>query len=281
MKLRKIVLSLVLLLTVFVLPLNSGAASKNLTVHFINVGQGDSALIHTPSGENILIDAGKKGQGTTVVNYLRNQKVSTLDAVIATHPDADHIGGLAQVISSFKVKAVYAPKVSNNTITYKNFLLTVKKKGLTIKPVTSGVTIKVKDKRTSLKFIAPVRAYAKSDTNDWSAVLLVKHYKKTFLFTGDAEKASEYDMLAKKLVPDVDVLKVGHHGSKYSSTSSFLKKARPNYAIISVGKNSYGHPTSEVLSRLKAVHAKVYRTDKSGNIIITSTGTKISIRTVR
>ncbi|MFD2616528.1 ComEC/Rec2 family competence protein [Terrilactibacillus laevilacticus] len=280
MKLQKILISLFLLFSLLVIPQASFAIS-NLTVHFINVGQGDSALIKTPSGENFLIDGGKKSQGSTVINYLKKQKVKTLNAIIATHPDADHIGGLEQVIRYFNVKSVYAPKVSNNTITYKNFLLAVKKKHLTIKTAKTGVTIPIKDKKTSAKFIAPVRSYSKSDTNNWSGVLLLKHNKKSFLFTGDAEKASENDMLSKRLVPDIDVLKVGHHGSKYSSNTNFLKKARPNYAIISVGKNSYGHPTSDVLKRLNSVHAKIYRTDKSHNIIVTSTGTKLSIRTVK
>jgi competence protein ComEC len=121
----------------------------------------------------------------------------------------------------------------------------------------------------------------KSDLNNWSGVLLLKHGKKSFLFTGDAEEEAESDMLAKGLVPKVDVLKVGHHGAKEATTKAFLNKAKPTYAVISVGKNSYGHPTSPVLSRLKAAKAKVYRTDKSGNIIFTSTGSKITVKTVK
>ncbi|MBO0999889.1 MBL fold metallo-hydrolase [Bacillus sp. SD075] len=220
-------------------------------------------------------------KGDEVVAYLKKQKVKTLNAVVSTHPDADHIGGLAYVIQTLNVKTVYAPKVSHTTQAYKDFLMAVKKKKLTIKTAKTGVDISTKAKNSTLKFIAPVKDYAKSDLNNWSAVLLLKHDKKTFLFTGDAEEKSEKDMLAKKLVPSVDVLKVGHHGANTSSSSAFINKAKPKYAVISVGKNGYGHPTSTVVKRLNSVKAKIYRTDKSGNIIFTSTGTKITVKTVK
>ncbi|HWJ76540.1 MAG TPA: ComEC/Rec2 family competence protein [Niallia sp.] len=255
-------------------------AASNVKVHFLNVGQGDSILIQT-GNENILIDGGGKGKGDEVVAYLKKQKVSTLNAIVATHPDADHIGGLTYVIQKLKVKNVYAPKVSHTTKAYKDFLSAVKKKKLTIKTAKQGVEIATKAKDISLKFIAPVKTYNKSDLNNWSAVLLLKHNKKSFLFMGDAEEKSEKDMLAKKVIPDVDVLKVAHHGAKEATTTSFLNKAKPNYAVISVGKNSYGHPTSSVLNRLKKVKSKVYRTDKQGNIIFTSTGTKLTVKTVK
>ena len=254
-------------------------AASNVKVHFINVGQGDSILIQTPN-ENVLIDGGGKGKGDEVVAYLKKQKVKTLNAVVSTHPDADHIGGLAYIIKNTKVKTVYAPKVTHTTAAYKDFLKAVKNKGLKIKTAKNGVKITTKAKNTSLKFIAPIKDY-KNDLNNWSAVLLLKHNKKTFLFTGDAEEKAEKDMLAKKLITKVDVLKVGHHGAKTSTSAAFLKKAKPTYAVFSVGKNSYGHPTSTVINRLKSVKAKTYRTDKSGNIIFTSTGTKLSVKTVK
>jgi len=98
---------------------------------------------------------------------------------------------------------------------------------------------------------------------------------------GDAEEKAEADMLAKKVIPNIDVLKVAHHGAKEATTTSFLNKAKPNYSVISVGKNGYGHPTSSVLNRLKKANSKVYRTDKQGNIIFTSTGTKLTVKTVK
>ena len=273
-----IVLSLILALFTGVTP---SEAASTVKVHIIDVGQGDSILIQT-GNENILIDAGNKGTGDEVVAYLKKQKVKTLNAVVSTHPDADHIGGLDEVIYAFKVNKVYAPKVSHTTVAYKDFLTAVKKKGLKITTATKGVEISTKAKDISLKFIAPVKTYSKSDLNNWSAVLLLTHGSKKFLFTGDAEKEAEADMLAKKLIPKVDVLKVGHHGSKDSTTTALLNKAKPTYAAISVGKsNRYGHPTSQTLNRLKAAKSKVYRTDKQGNIIFTSTGKKITVKTVK
>ncbi|WP_290369256.1 MBL fold metallo-hydrolase [Bacillus sp. CECT 9360] len=129
--------------------------------------------------------------------------------------------------------------------------------------------------------MAPVKTYSKSDLNNWSGVLSLKHGSKKFLLTGDAELQSENDMMSKKLISKVDVLKVGHHGAKTSSSSKFLSIAKPTYSAISVGKNSYGHPTSYTVKRLSAVKSKIYRTDKSGNIIFTSNGKTISVKTVK
>lgn len=280
MKTIKALLVFILITTLFASVTPSQAAST-VKVHFINVGQGDAALIQT-GNENILIDGGGKGKGDEVVAYLKKQKVKSLQAVVATHPDADHIGGLSYVIDHLTVKKVYAPRISHTTQAYKNFLTSVKKKNLKITTAKTGVEIYTKASNISLKFIAPVKSYAKSDLNNWSGVLLLKHGTKKFLFTGDAEQESERDMLAKKdLISKVDVLKVSHHGAKEATTKAFLNKAKPTYAVISVGKNAYRHPTSEVLNRLKAVKAKVYRTDKVGNIIFTSTGSKITVKTVK
>ncbi|PLT29287.1 ComEC/Rec2 family competence protein [Peribacillus deserti] len=257
----------------------SEAATNSLSVHVINVGQGDSIFIKAPTGETILVDAGKSGD--TVVNYLKKQKVSTLTAVVSTHPDADHVGGLDEVLKAFTVKSVYAPKVSHTTQAFKNFLTAVKNEKLTIKTAQNGVVIPDKDKNTEIKFIAPVKTYAKSDLNNWSGVLMVKHGVKKILLTGDAELQSENDMMAKKLISKVDVLKVGHHGAKTSSSAKFLSIAKPTFSAISVGKNSYGHPTAETVKRLTAVKTKIYRTDKSGNIIFTSNGKTITVKTVK
>ncbi|MFJ7831854.1 ComEC/Rec2 family competence protein [Peribacillus sp. NPDC097284] len=279
MKKINILVILALIFSLFT-GVKSSEASSNVKVHYLNIGQGDSILIQTPN-ENILIDGGGKGKGDEVVAYLKKQKVKTLNAVVSTHPDADHIGGLTYVIEKMKVKKVYAPKVSHTTQAYKNFLAAVKKKGLKITPAKKGVEIATQSKNISLNFIAPVKTYSKSDLNNWSAVLLLKHNKKSFLFMGDAEEKAEKDMLSKKVIPNIDVLKVAHHGAKEATTTAFLNKSKPNYSIISVGKNGYGHPTSSVLNRLKKVNSKVYRTDKQGNIIFTSTGTKLTVKTVK
>lgn len=277
MKKLKILLILSLIISLFA-GISYASAASTVKVHIINVGQGDSILIQT-GNENILVDGGPKGKGDDVVNYLRKQKVKKLNAVVATHPDADHIGGLIYVLNNMKVEKVYAPKVSHTTQTYKDFLNAVKKKKLKIKTAKNGVEIETKAKDITLKFIAPVREYDKKDLNNWSAVLLLQHGKKKFLLTGDAETPAEKDMIKKKLVPQVDVLKVSHHGAKDATSSEFLAKAKPIYAAISVGKNNYGHPTKEVLNRLKKVGTKIYRTDKSGTIVFTSDGKKVTVKT--
>jgi competence protein ComEC len=263
--------------TIFMLvPMSAttNAATKNMYVHFINVGQGDSIYIKAPNGEDVLIDGGNNNQGDDVVAYLKKQKVDDVEIMIATHPDADHIGGLDTVLSAFRVEQVYAPRVSHTTQTYKDFLNAVKREGLKIKTAQKGVSLGLKG--VSAVFVGPVKSYSTSDTNDWSAVLKLTYGKKSFLFTGDAEFKSESDMIKSKQNLRADVLKVGHHGAKTSTSTSFLKVVKPTYAVISVGKNSYGHPTSEVLNRLKSYKVNIFRTDKQGHIIAKTNGSSLS-----
>jgi beta-lactamase superfamily II metal-dependent hydrolase len=256
------------------------AKPKSMTVHFIDVGQGDATYIKTPNGDDILIDAGNKGKGDAVVAYLKKLKVDDIEVLISTHPDADHVGGLDEVINAFKVENIFASKVSHTTQAYKDFLLAVKNKKLTIKSAKVGVVLPLADKSIKAKFVAPVKDYNKSDLNNWSAVLHVSYNKNNFLFMADAETLAEKDMLAMKQIGKVDVLKVGHHGSKESTTAAFLNVAKPTYSFISVGaKNQYKHPTMETLNRLKAIKSTVYRTDQKGNITVTSDGTKLLIKT--
>ncbi|MFC0165586.1 ComEC/Rec2 family competence protein [Bacillus capparidis] len=244
----------------------------------MDIGQGDAIYIKTPKGNDIIIDAGNKAKGDDVVKYLKKQKVDDIEVMIATHPDADHVGGLDEVLAAYRVENIYAPKVSHTTQAYKDFLQAVKREKKTIKTAKNGATLGLKDKSIKAKFIGPVKNYSKSDLNNWSAVVHIQYNKNSFLFTGDAELKSEKDMLSKKLLSKVDVLKVGHHGSKDSSSKDFLNKVKPTYAVISVGKgNRYKHPTSETLNRLKTVKSKVYRTDKNSTVKITSSGTKISV----
>jgi competence protein ComEC len=253
---------------------------KGLNVHYINIGQGDSIYIKTPNGEDILIDAGSKASGSKVVAYLKKQKVDDIEVLISTHPDADHVGGLDEVLAAFKVENVYAPKVQHTTQAFKDFLTAVKNEKLTIKTAKLDVLLPLKDKSIQAKFIGPIKDYKKDDLNNWSAVLQLTYNKNKFLFMGDAETQAEKDMLAKKMISKVDVLKVGHHGAKETTTNELLKVAKPTYSIISVGaKNSYKHPTNEVLTRLNTIKSKVYRTDQKGTIIVTSDGAKITITT--
>ncbi|GGH17474.1 MBL fold metallo-hydrolase [Paenibacillus segetis] len=249
-----------------------------LQVYYLDVAQGDSTLIRTPKGQYILIDGGNNNQGKNVVKYLKGLGVKKLDVMIATHPDADHIGGLDDALKAFDVQVIYAPKVSHTTDTFKDFLTAVKTEGRTIKTAKAGVSLTIDGVDAS--FLAPVNDYA-DDLNAWSAVLKITYKDTSFLFTGDAESKSENDMLADGVDLKADVLKVGHHGSKTSTSKAFIDAVKPNYAIISVGKNSYGHPDSGILGRLNNVNAVTYRTDKQGTITAISDGSKITFVTTK
>jgi competence protein ComEC len=249
-------------------------ADGKLSVYFLDVGQGDSIYIKTAAGDDILIDAGKNDAGNIVVDYLKQLGVDDLEIMIATHPDADHVGGLDTVLDNFKVKAVYAPRVSHTTKTFEDFLLAVKKQGLTLKVAKSGVTLPLSG--ISAKFVGPVKTYG-DDLNDWSAVLHLTYGNNKFLFTGDAEKKSEADMIKENNTLQADVLKVGHHGSVSSTTPAFLEAVAPKVVVISVGNNSYGHPAETILNRLISAKATIYRTDLNGTVIAVSDGETITI----
>ncbi|MDT0001981.1 ComEC/Rec2 family competence protein [Listeria cossartiae subsp. cayugensis] len=251
------------------------AALPTIKVHFIDVGQGDAIYIKAPSGEDILIDAGNKGKGKIVVNYLKKLKVKDIDIMIASHSDADNIGGLPEVMNSIKVKSLYAPNSTNTTAAYKDFVNTAKKKKLTIKTAKAGVKLPVKG--VNAQFVGPVKTYGKTDRNNWSAVLHVAYKKNTFLFTGDAQTKAETDMIKAKKTLRADVLKVSTQGSKTATSQAFVNVVKPKYAIISVGKNGYGHPTSQTVSRLTKAKAKVYRTDRNKTIVVTGNGSTYSI----
>ncbi|WP_336788466.1 ComEC/Rec2 family competence protein [Paenibacillus sp. MMO-177] len=281
-KLRNLTLATTLFASIFASPAYAAAPTKpekgKLSVYFLDVGQGDATYIKTPNGDDILIDGGNNKYGDTVVDDLKKLGVDDIEIMISTHPDADHVGGMDTILSAFKVEAVYAPKVSHTTQTFKDFLTAVKNEKLTIKEAKAGVTLPLKG--ITATFVGPTKEYAKSDLNDWSAVLRVVNGKNSFLFTGDAEQKSEADMISSKATLKSDVLKVGHHGSDTSSSTAFIKAVAPKYAVISVGaKNSYGHPTATTLNTLKTANATVYRTDKSGTITFVSDGTKITVKT--
>lgn len=254
----------------------SNAATQNLEVHFINVGQGDATYIELPDGTDILIDAGEGAYGNTVVQYLKNQeKGIDIEHLIVTHPDSDHVGGMQKVFTDLKVKNFYYPiDATNNTTTWKNVLNLAKKEGCRVLNAKPGHSINAGG--TVVKFIQPTTDY--KNTNDDSVVTLVDYKDTEILLTGDISQITENEMIKKNLLMDVDVLKVAHHGSSSSSTKAFLNKVKPENAIISVGKNSYGHPKADAVNRLINAKAKVWRTDKNGNIVVSTNGNTTSIK---
>ena len=248
-------------------------SSSQVIAHFIDVGQGDSIFIELPEGECMLIDAGESQYGSTVVSYIKGKGYSKVDYLIATHPHSDHIGGLTEVIQSLDIGSIYMTNAVHTTRTYENLLAAIKNKGKKMKRAKAGVEI-INTKNVKASFVAPVSDNY-SDLNDYSAIVRLDHGKKSFLFTGDATTKSESEITANI---SVDVLKVGHHGSDTSNGESFIKRISPSHAIIQVGKgNKYGHPTQSVIARLQRHGAKVYRTDESGTIIVTSDGSSIKV----
>ncbi len=254
-------------------PADTPETEGELKVHFLDVGQGDSIII-TIGSDAVLIDAGDRDSGSTVVNYLKKQGVGKLKYLILTHPHADHIGGAVEVINAFEIEKIIMPKVEHTTRTFENLLETIKSKGMKITTPIPGDGYELGS--AGFKILAPNSSSYKS-LNDYSVVIRLTFGNTAFLFTGDAESTSESQILSKNFEVKSDVLKVGHHGSASSTSERFLKSVSPKYAVISVGRgNSYGHPTQEVLERLNSYGVKIYRTDEEGIIVATSDGTNIT-----
>lgn len=251
----------------------NGKAAGSLEVHFIDVGQGDATLIKC-DGHYMLIDAGNNDKGTLVQNYLQHQGIETLDYVIGTHPDADHIGGLDVVLYKFDCKTIIMPDVANDTRTYDDVVQTMKNKGYQTTYPVVGETYTIGG--ATFTIIAPNKDYG-NDMNSWSVGVLLQNGNHRFLFTGDAEEGAEQDILQNGIDISADVYKVAHHGSNTATSQAFLDAVHPTYAVISAGEgNSYGHPHAEVLNRLRAAGVSVFRTDEQGTIVATSDGTTLT-----
>jgi competence protein ComEC len=255
------------------------STSSKLKVHFIDVGQGDSILVQFHNNQTMLIDAGTSSASSTVVSYLKQQGVNTIDYLVATHPHEDHIGGMIAVVNEFDINKVYMPKAVHTTQTYEDLLLAIQSKGLTITPARAGLNI-IEQGSLKVNFIAPCGTNY-DNVNNYSAVVKIQYGSTSFLLTGDAEDLSEGEMLASGANLQADVLKVGHHGSSSSTTPSFLKAVSPKYAVISCGAgNQYGHPHQVTLDKLTNAGAEIYRTDIHGTIIFVSDGKTLTIETL-
>jgi len=258
---------------------SSSTASQATTLHvaFIDVGQGDSALLQTSDGVNVLIDGGPVDAGPTVVAYLQQEGVDTIDVVVMSHPHADHIGGLGAVFSStIPVDAV----VYNGQACYTSACLDVwagmQARGLTPTPAVAGQTYAWGPISAAVANPQPTPV---GNQNEDSVVLRVGYGQDYFLFTGDIGTTTEGTLLAQGAPVEAAVLKVAHHGSRYSSSATFLAAVDPGFAVISVGAgNPYGHPTQETLDRLRAAGACIFRTDRDGTLTVSSDGQTLSWR---
>jgi competence protein ComEC len=244
-----------------------------MKVTYIDVGQGDSILIQV-NGKNLLIDAGPNESTDKLLSYLGKQDIKKLDYIIATHPHEDHIGGMTSVIKKYNIGKFYAPKKITNTKAFEDMVKSLKSKQLKINVASAGVHLDL-GKNAKCEMIAP-NEMNYENLNNYSAVLKITYGKVKFLFTGDAEKLSEDEILSKNYDISCDLLKIGHHGSSSSSSKSFLDKASPKIAVISCGKNNdYGHPNHKTVDALEKKKMQIYRTDVDGSIVLISDGKKI------
>lgn len=258
---------------------STSAVSGKLAVHFIEVGQGDSFLVQLPNNQNMLVDAGLNEAGPTVVSYLQKQGIKRIDYLVATHPHADHIGGMDDVIRAFEIGKIYMPRVTTTTESFESVLRSIQAKGLKITPAKAGLTILDQD-NLKINFLAPCGS-GYEDLNNWSAVLKIQYGNTSFLLTGDAQFESEREMLSSGADLKADVLKVGHHGSHSSTSQAFLNAVSPKYAVISVGAgNDYGHPHQETLAKLESAGVKIYRTERDGTVVFVSDGQTLTVRTL-
>lgn len=252
----------------------SSAPSGLLKVHFIDVGQGDSELIQTPDDKTMLIDTGTNASTTSLINYLRSRNVSRIDYLVLTHPHEDHIGGADAVIKDFEVINIYMPKVTATTKTFEDVVNAMRSKGLKASQPAPGTSFALGT--ANCKILGPINTDT-DNLNTYSIILKLTYGINSFIFTGDAQVSNEEDMINRGYNLSADVLKVGHHGSKTSTSQDFLDAANPKYAVISCAKgNDYGHPHQETMDKLAAKHIPVYRTDECGTIISTSDGRSIS-----
>ncbi len=246
-------------------------------VHFIDVGQADCSLII--SGEDsMLIDGGNTSDSELIIEYLIFEGIEELDYIICSHAHEDHVGGLGDIIDTFTVtKAVFAPQTGSSTKCYGRFIEAVENQSLTITTPEVGYCFEFGD--GAVLFAGPVTEDY-SDLNNTSLVTKITFGETSFLFTGDAERESEADIINSGISLDATVLKVGHHGSENSTTYPFLREIMPEVAVISVGEdNDYGHPTDAALSRLRDAGVKVYRTDIQGHVIISGDGKNYTVTT--
>lgn len=246
-----------------------------LQVHFLNVGQGDSILIQSPNNKWMLIDGGAKGEGNNIVTYMRELGVTKLDYVVATHPDADHIGGLISVLNSISIKEFIDSGKIHTSQTFEEMLSLIEVKNIKYSLPSTGDMIAFD---SELKLEVLHANQEANDNNDASLVLKLTYGEVSFLFAGDAGIELENEILRDNLDVQATILKAGHHGSNTSSSAEFLQEVSPEVTILSYGEdNKYGHPHIEVTNELKAIGSEIYATAEVGHIIVNTNGIDYSV----
>lgn len=246
-----------------------------LEIYFFDVGQADSILIKE-NDYTVLIDGGNQSDGKNLVKYLKEDlNINDIDILVGTHPHEDHIGGLPDVITSLEIGKIYLPNATTTTKIFEKLLDAIEDKNhkITVPKINEEFNL------NNMNFKVIYTGTDESDLNNTSIVLKLEYGETSYLFTGDATNTTEEKILDKDI--ESDVLKVGHHGSSYSTTEEFLNKVNPKYAIIQVGNNNkYNHPNKTTLDKLNERNIKIYRTDKDSTIKLTSDGKKINIETI-
>ena len=244
--------------------------NEELEVYFLDVGQADSILIRNKD-KNMLIDAGNNNDGDYLVSYFKSIGIEKFDYVVGTHAHEDHIGGMDNIIDNFGIGKFYMPDKITTTKTFRDVLDALERKQIKFNVPEIGDVLNFGDVNIRVIYIS-----SDDELNDTSIVLKLVYKDISMLFMGDASTKVEEKILLQDLKSDV--LKVGHHGSIYSTSEDFIKKVEPKISIIEVGKNNnYGHPRYEVIERLKNIGSKVYRTDEDGTIKVSSDGEKLKV----
>lgn len=274
---------ILLVFAVIVMALSSCNISEEYSVHesmenavyFMDVGQGDSILVK--SGKDyMLVDAGEENKGETIVEYLDDMGIDKIKYAVATHPHSDHIGGMDDIINSFKVENIIMPDAAASTKNFYNMLDAVEDNNVNVIKGEAGYSFELGNIKCDIA--APVKIA--EDTNNNSVVIRLAYGNDSVLLTGDCSKDEEKDIIESGIDISADVLKAGHHGSSTSSTREFLNRVAPKYAVISCGENNdYGHPHRETIDSLKRYGTEIYRTDSDGTIIAELTGNGIAMRT--
>ncbi|HEX7177907.1 MAG TPA: ComEC/Rec2 family competence protein [Pyrinomonadaceae bacterium] len=266
------------------------ASGGDLRVVVLDVEQGDSILIISPSGKAALVDAGNPGYGARVLDALRRHNVSQIDLFITTHAHADHIGAADEVIRGATVRRVLDSKVPNATRNYEDFLRAIEEKGVEYVGAEPGQKYEDLGDGVVFTVLSPIQPlFTKeqvrsggNEPNANSVVVRLDYGEFSMLLTGDAEAQTEERMIRQGANVKAKVLKVGHHGSPHATSDSFLKEGAFAAAVISCGaKNLYGHPDQRVLDRLRAANVKVFRTDLHGEVTITTRGEGYEIKPER